>query len=60
LNIFSGKEKTYQAWNGIDEQTLQTNRTYNSSGQQQPGTPYANETDNYKQPHYQLFISLAI
>ena len=22
LNIFSGKEKTYQAWNGIDENTL--------------------------------------
>ena len=57
LNIFSGKEKTYQAWNGIDEQTLQTNRTYNSSGQQQPGTPYANETDNYKQTHYQLFFN---
>ena len=30
--VFGGKEKTYQAWNGIDAETLKTNRTYNSSG----------------------------
>jgi hypothetical protein len=37
LNIFSGKEKTYQAWNGIDENTLKTNRTYNSAGAETSG-----------------------
>ncbi len=57
LNIFSGKEKTYQAWNGVPESYLATNRTYNVSGQEQPGTPYANETDNYVQTHYQLFYN---
>ena len=57
LNIFSGKEKTYQAWNGVPENLLKTNRTYNVSGQEQAGTPYANETDNYTQTHYQLFYN---
>ncbi|HSN61873.1 MAG TPA: TonB-dependent receptor, partial [Ferruginibacter sp.] len=57
LNIFSGKEKTYQAWNGIDAATLKTNRTYNSAGTEKPGEPYFNETDNYTQTHYQLFYN---
>ena len=57
FNIFSGKEKTYQAWNGIDEQTLVTNRRYNSAGTEKPGKPYDNETDNYTQTHYQLFYN---
>ncbi len=59
LNIFSGKEKTYQAWNGVPENLLKTDRTYNVSGQEQAGTPYANETDNYTQTHYQLFYNHA-
>lgn len=57
LNIFSGKEKTYQAWNGIDEQTLKVNRRYNSAGTEKSGEPYDNETDNYTQTHYQLFYN---
>ncbi len=61
LNIFSGKERTYQAWNGI----LQTeadgpNRRYNSAGTEKPGSPYKNETDNYQQDHYQLFFNHAL
>lgn len=50
INIFSGNEKTYQAWSGVPSDSLKTNRTYN------PYT-YDNETDNYKQDHYQLLIS---
>jgi iron complex outermembrane receptor protein len=57
FNISSGKEKTYQAWNGVDAQTLRTNRRYNSAGTEKPGDPYANETDNYVQTHYQLFYN---
>lgn len=57
LNIFSGKEKTYQAWNGIDEKTLAVNRRYNSAGTEKPGEPYDNETDNYTQTHYQFFFN---
>jgi iron complex outermembrane receptor protein len=57
LNIFSGKEKTYQAWYGIPESFLKTNRTYNAAGTEKPGTPYDNETDNYTQTHYQLFYN---
>ena len=50
---FSGKEKTYQSWAGIPKDSLETNRTYN------PYT-YENETDNYKQDHYQLLYSKEI
>src|SRR5665213_1532410 len=57
FNLISGKEKTYQAWNGVPESYLDSDRTYNSSGTEKPGTPYANETDNYIQTHYQLFFN---
>ncbi|MEI3798657.1 MULTISPECIES: TonB-dependent receptor [unclassified Chitinophaga] len=57
LNVFSGKEKTYQAWNGVPQALLETDRTYNSAGTDKPGTPYDNETDNYQQDHYQLFLN---
>jgi len=57
FNIISGKEKTYQAWNGVPESYLDSDRTYNSSGTEKPGTPYVNQTDNYTQTHYQLFYN---
>ena len=80
FNAFTGKEKTYQSWNGIpeaklkgDEAKLQehyinnnylyntpedsanlfnpnNNRTYNYFR-------YDNQTDNYRQDHYQLFFN---
>ena len=57
FNLFSGKEKTYQAWYGVSEADLETNRTINYAGMERPGDPYDNETDNYKQDHYQLFFN---
>ncbi len=57
LNIFSGKEITYQAWNGVPESLLKSNRTFNSAGTEQPGKPYENEVDNYRQTHYQFFYN---
>ncbi|NCI46893.1 TonB-dependent receptor [Sediminibacterium soli] len=57
LNIFSGKEKTYQAWYGVPENMLGTNRRFNPAGTEKPGTPYDNQTDNYTQTHYQLFFN---
>ncbi len=60
LNVFSGHEKTYQAWYGINETTLATNRTYNPAGTEKLGSPYDNQTDNYTQTHYQLFLNHAI
>ncbi|MGV3545978.1 MAG: TonB-dependent receptor [Pedobacter sp.] len=53
LNVFSGTEKTYQAWNGIDREMLQTNRRHNDF-------TYDNQTDNYQQDHYQLFYTRTI
>ena len=55
---FGGHEVTYQAWNGIDAETLATDRTFNPSGiyTDENGMVqfYENEEDNYKQDHYQL------
>ncbi|HYE54201.1 MAG TPA: TonB-dependent receptor, partial [Chitinophagaceae bacterium] len=60
LNIFGGDEQTYQAWNGVPESLLKTNRTFNSAGTEKPGEPYDNETDNFVQNHYQFFVNHAI
>ena len=55
---FGGNEKTYQAYYGIDEATLKINRTENTIGAFTDSNGvnrfYDNETDNYKQDHYQL------
>ncbi len=51
--IFTGKEKTYQAWNGVPKDSLKTNRRFNSF-------TYANQTDNYQQDNYQLLFSKEI
>lgn len=57
---FGGKEKTYQAWNAIDKATWETNPKFNYSGAIYDGSFeniigfYDNETDNYKQNHYQF------
>ncbi|NVO18423.1 MAG: TonB-dependent receptor [Bacteroidetes bacterium] len=61
FNLFSGQEKTYQAWNGIPKDILDTNRTYNSMGMYTDASGkvkyYNNETDNYKQTHFQALFS---
>ena len=44
---FGGKEKTYQSWAGLNKNQLEEDRTQN------PYT-YENETDNYRQNHFQL------
>ncbi len=62
--VFGGTQKTYQSWNGIDSETLNENRRYNSAGAytDEFGNPrfYDNETDNYNQDHYQLHWSESI
>ncbi|MFL5773234.1 MAG: TonB-dependent receptor plug domain-containing protein, partial [Flavisolibacter sp.] len=57
LNVFSGSEKTYQAWYGVSQDDLAGNRRVNYAGTEKPGEPYDNETDNYRQDHYQLFLT---
>ena len=57
LNVFSGKERTYQAWYGVPQELLATNRTFNPAGTEKADAPYENQTDNYTQSHYQLFYN---
>ena len=61
---FGGHEITYQAWNGIDLQTLENNRTYNPSGLYYDLNGeerfHENEVDNYKQDHFQFHWTKSI
>lgn len=56
--LFGGDQQTYQAWNGIDAETLKNDRTFNTAGMYFDANGnmkfYEDETDNYKQDHYQL------
>jgi iron complex outermembrane recepter protein len=62
--VFSGKEKTYQAWYGVPEDSLETNRTYNPAGEYYDADGnahyYDNQTDNYQQDYYQLHYTYAV
>ena len=53
LVTFSGKEVTYQAWNGVPRDTVPVHRTYNEF-------TYANQVDDYRQTHYQLLFDQRI
>lgn len=50
FNLFTGREQTYQAWNGVPGDSLSSNRTYNAF-------TYSNQTDNYQQDRYQLIYN---
>ena len=59
---FGGKEKTYQAWYGLEDlNKLENDRTYNPAGLyfDEFGNEqfYNDETDNYWQNHFQLHWS---
>ena len=60
-NVILGEQHSGISWWGVDEVTLDTNRTYNPAGQYV--TPsgenryYENQTDNYWQNHYHLVYS---
>jgi iron complex outermembrane receptor protein len=80
MNIFSGQEKTFQAWSGIPEFKLFYNEDslfthynnnigsyyftkedsmnlFTSDPRKYNVYTYPNQTDNYKQDHYQLFFN---
>ncbi len=60
--FFGGKEKTYQAWYGIEDlDKLKNDRTFNPAGMYFDDNGimrfHDNETDNYWQNHFQLHWS---
>jgi iron complex outermembrane recepter protein len=61
LLTFSGTEKTYQAWEGVPGDSLESNRTFNPAGLYYDSAGniryYRNQTDNYRQDHYQMIFS---
>ncbi|HEX2618335.1 MAG TPA: TonB-dependent receptor [Flavobacteriales bacterium] len=46
---FRGKERTYQAWDGVPREVIDTNRTYN-------GFTYEDQVDDFDQTNYQLLF----
>lgn len=50
VNVLIGNERTYQAWNGVPQDSLKTNPRFNTF-------TYDNQTDNYRQNFYQAFYS---
>ncbi|MBW6460297.1 MAG: TonB-dependent receptor [Bacteroidales bacterium] len=58
LLVITGKEKTYQAWDGVPGYMLDSNRTYNGLGAYYDAHGnlqyYDDQTDNYLQTHYHL------
>ncbi|WP_346237330.1 TonB-dependent receptor [Niabella insulamsoli] len=70
FNLLTGKEKTGQAWNGIgtyhenndpafdySKQLDEAGRSTNTLGKMADGTYYNDQTDNYQQDYYQLFLN---
>lgn len=65
LITFGGKEKTYHAWDGISKEQLLSDRKYNPNGlilDDNKGKGncvgfYDDQTDNYRQTHYQLLFN---
>lgn len=61
---FGGKECTYHAWDGISKSDLTDNRKYNPNGEiKRDGKVigfYDDQTDNYRQTHYQLIWNQGI
>ena len=60
-NIFLGEEHTGIGWWGVPKEMLSVNRKYNPAGEYTDGDGntkyYNNESDNYKQNHFQLIYS---
>lgn len=61
---FSGLEETYQAWNGVPQDSLETHRTYNPAGEYYDANGnrkyYDNQVDHYQQDYYQLHFSQSL
>ncbi len=59
LNVWSGHERTYHAWNGVPIQLANDKklRTTNTAGTEKEGAPYENQIDNYTQKHLQLIYN---
>ena len=71
FNLMTGKERTGQAWNGVpvlfetnntgnfnyQKKLEETGRRFNGLGDKGDGTYYNDQTDNYQQDYYQLFVN---
>jgi iron complex outermembrane receptor protein len=61
FNALMGKERTYQAWDGVPVQYAFTDslRTFNVQGTDyfRHNPPYENQIDDYTQNHFQLFYN---
>lgn len=70
FNLITGKERTGQAWDGIEtyynnqetpvdyqQQLMETGRRTNTLGKMADGSYYNDQSDNYQQDYYQFFVN---
>jgi len=62
LNVFSGHERTYQAWCGVPAQHIDSDslRTNNPCGATSTGGFYEDQVDDYTQTHYQAIYNKSL
>ncbi len=53
VNVYGGPMQAALAFNGIDRETMKSNRRYNPS-------TYENEIDDFNQPHYELHNNIRL
>ncbi len=49
VNVYGGPEVTHAAWDGVREDVMKQNRTFNPTS-----ADYDNTIDNFNQPHYEF------
>lgn len=57
LHYLTGTQVTGQAWDGVPEHLLESDRRYNALGMMENGEYYSDQTDNYTQDFYQAFVN---
>lgn len=60
INYFYGNQHTGITWEGISEEQMALDPTFNPAGTIRDGLYYGNESDNYRQHHLQAFYSQAL
>lgn len=57
INYIYGNQHTGITWEGVTEDQMKKDRTFNPAGDIADGLYYNNESDNYRQHHFQMFYN---
>jgi iron complex outermembrane receptor protein len=60
INYMYGNQHTGITWEGISDAQMAVDPTFNPAGEIKEGVYYDNESDNYRQHHFQAFYTQAL